>query len=236
MSDPTRRKILTGGIVVLISGSIPSSVAAQDDSERTDTEDEDDGFDPDYEFEGTGQGVTDEIELNDGVTIGQLEYGEGASMTVSAIPQSGDDFERPIVMTDEGSFGVGGILASEGPYLFEIEPLVVDIDLDESDIEWHLAITQPEIDDEDDVATPPLEADGDESTVLGPIECEGTETAAVTHDGEGRFAVDILPSEADFPDSLFFESGEFEGETTVSTEGIGWITIQATDEWTLEIE
>ncbi|MGQ3411750.1 hypothetical protein ACT4ML_05750 [Natrinema sp. LN54] len=236
MSDPTRRAILTGGTVVLISGSVLSPVVAQDDSERTNGEDGDDGFDPDYEFEGTGQGVTDEIELNDGVTIGQFEYSGGASMTVSAIPQSDDDYERPIVMTDEGEAGVGGILASEGSYLFEIEPLFVDIDLDESDIEWRLAITQPEVNDEDDVATPPLETDGDGSTVLGPIECEGTETAAVTHDGEGSFAVDILPSEADYPDSLFFESGEFEGETTVSTEGTGWITVQATDTWTLEIE
>lgn len=246
MVNMTRRAVLAGGATVLITGvgAAECHDEASDDSSdetRDDTASEGreisgiDGLEPEYEFEGSGQSVTDEVELDDGPTIGVFDYDGGASMTVNAIPQADQDREEPIVMTDEDARGVSGMMATAGPYVFEVEPGFVDTDVDESEIGWELAIAQPEV-SEDEISQPPLEAEGDESTVLGPIELEGTEVAAATHEGEGLFEVTILPADDEFKELPFFESGEHEGEATVRSEGLAWVTVQATGAWTLTIE
>lgn len=197
-----------------------------------DNTDEDDEIESDFEFEGTGQTVTTETELADGPTIGIVEYGGNGSITVNAVPQGEQGYEEVLVMTDNASPGVGGMMAAEGTYVFEIVPTSFDLDTNSSDIEWQLAITQPEA-TQDEAQEPPLEFEGTESTILGPIMFQGTETAAVSHDGDGWLEIEVLPQNGDFASSLFYESGTFSGETVVRAEGIGWVPVQATGDWTL---
>ncbi|QFU84323.1 hypothetical protein [Natronorubrum aibiense] len=197
-----------------------------------DNTDKDDEIEPDFEFDGTGQTVTTEIELADGPAIGTIEYGGNGSITVNAVPQGEQGYEDVLVMTDNASPGVGGMMAVEGPYVFEIVPTSFDLDTESSNMEWQLAIIQPEA-AENEAQEPPLEFEGTESTILGPIMFQGTETATVSHDGDGWLDIEVLPQNGDFATSLFYESGTFSGETVVRTEGIGWVPVQATGDWTL---
>lgn len=190
-------------------------------------------FEPDFEFENMGQSVTNEVELAAGPAIGKLEYGGGGLITVHAIPQGDQGYEEILVMTDNASPGVGGMIAVEESYVFEIDP--TSIDFDPNDIEWQLTITQPEA-TEDEAREPPIGFEGSESTVLGPFIFQGTETATATHNGDGSLEIEILPQNEDFTSSLFYESGTFDGETAVRTEGVGWVPVQAAGDWTLQFE
>ncbi|WP_255191914.1 hypothetical protein [Natronobeatus ordinarius] len=235
-----RRSVLktAGTLIITAIGAV--SVAGADNDEADGGEnvldfDTEVDLEADFEFEGAGQRVTDEVELDDGPVIAMVEYDGDASIHAHAIPQADQDMERVIVMTDDGPRGVGGVMATEGPYVFEIDLLFVDFDLDESEIEWTITIVQP-VAEEGDAIEPPVEFEGEVSTLLGPVRLDGTEVAAATHDAEGNFQIDALPQEAEFADAMFFETGEFEGETTVDTEGVNWITVEAGGEWTLSIE
>jgi len=231
MRGSTRRTILRAS-ATLFSGAIGWSTVGG--ARRQNQTDDNGEHEPDFVFEGRGQTVTQEVTLEKRPTVGKLEYGGDGSVTVNAIPQGKQGYEEILVMTDTASPGVGGMIAVDGPYVFEIVPTSFDLNVESSSMEWRLTITQPAV-TESEIRDPPLAFEGAESTVLGPFRFDGTETATATHDGEGTLEIEILPQNADFTTSLFYEFGSFNGETVVRTDGVGWVTVQATGDWTLTV-
>ncbi|WP_254526025.1 hypothetical protein [Natrinema caseinilyticum] len=140
------------------------------------------------------------------------------------------------MMNADASPGVGGAMVADGPYVFEIEPMV-GITVTAA-VEWDLTLIQPRVTDELPVASPPVTYEGNGSTIVGPVQFSGggRETITFAHEGEGWVDVYIYPQNGDYSEFPFTDSGTFEGETTVQSEGTSWITVQASGQWTLALE
>lgn len=194
-------------------------------------------LEPEFESEGANRDVTDEIELDDGPTIAEVTFGEnGVAFDVTAVPQTDQDSDVPMMVGHQASPSIGGMMTSADSYVFEVDPVVSDAD--ESDLEWELAITQP-VAEEGEIEEPALEFEGDESSVLEPIRFDGTETVVATHDGEQFAAVALAQTleQQAHAERFFVETeGPFEDESDVEVEGPAWVWIYASGEWALAVE
>lgn len=186
-------------------------------------------------FQGSGQHVTKALTVNKGALLAEAQFADDVTLSITAVPQGDRGIETPM-MTAETSPGVGGAMVSDGPYVFGIEPTVGFTDT--AAAEWNLTLIQPRVNDEPPVASPPVTYEGNSSAIVGPVQFSGggRETITFEHEGEGWVDVYIYPQNGDYSEFPFTNSGTFEGETTVQTEGVSWITVQASGQWTLALE
>ncbi|SDR35209.1 hypothetical protein [Natronobacterium texcoconense] len=213
-----RRHYLAAG-----SGLIPSIVGSTGvtaSSERKSLQDEPEPL----EFEGSGATVSDEFELEGGVTIAETAHDGESNFIVELIPTDGDLSE--LLVNVVGDFdGASGVLAEAGTYLLDID----------ADGAWELEILQPRA-TEEEADTLPVELECEEPAWDGPFLFEGLGQANGTHEGSGNFIVEVLPQDGQFSDLVFNEIGQFEGETTFDIDGIGYVTIEADGPWSLTME
>lgn len=214
-----RRRYLAVG-VGLAASIVGSQGASANRRQETDTEAEPEPL----AFDGSGASVTEEFDLEGGVTIAEAVYDGESNFIVELIPTD-DGFEELLVNAIGDFDGASGILAEEGTYL-------LDIDADGS---WEIEIQQPRatVDDADAL---PVELEGDGPGWDGPFRFDGLGQARGTHEGERNFIVEILPQEGRFSELVFNEIGEFDGETTFDLEGIGYVTVEADGPWSLTME
>ncbi|WP_226480090.1 hypothetical protein [Natrinema amylolyticum] len=207
------------GLMGPIVGST-GSIAAVGQETDTDSESEPEPI----RFTGSGTSVTEEFELEGGVTITEAVHDGESNFIVELIPTD-DGFEELLVNAIGDFNGASGVLAEEGTYL-------LDIDADGS---WEIEIQQPRaaVDDADAL---PVELEGDRPGWDGPFRFDGLGQARGTHEGEENFIVEILPQDGLFSEPVFNEIGQFDGETTFDIEGVGYVTIDADGPWSLSLE
>lgn len=216
-----RRRYLTVsvGLATTIAGL--SGVSA-DTSGGIETETQ---GDPDpIPFEGTGATVTDEFELEGGVAIAESTHAGQSNFIVDLIPV--DDGREELLVNVIGAFdGASGVLAEQGTYLLDVD----------ADGNWTIDIRQPRS-TEDEADPLPTELDGTEPAWDGPLLFDGLGEARGTHEGQGNFIVEILPQNGRFPELVFNEIDQFDGETTFDVDGVGYVTVEADGPWTIELE
>lgn len=172
-------------------------------------------------FSGSGQSVEEGIEIDGGLTVVDASHNGESNFQVSLVNDSqfDDNFINVIGEFD----GAQADLIDEGEYLLDIN----------ADGSWDIDIEQPRAGSGDSL---PESISGNGPDVVGPIEFNGTHIADGSHSGESNFQVQVYPMEGSFAETLFNEIGEFDGETTFSYSGVGWVDINADGSWQIDIE
>ncbi len=218
-----RRKLLERGGIVL--GTPLATAMLQDDSD-----DESEEPDP-VEFVGDGVTVTEEFETEGGPTLIDAIHEGESTFDVRAVPsEDGQDYS---LFSQTGSFdGSTGAYIEEGTYVFYVD----------ADGPWELVVRQSRV-SETEAEEPPLSITDSGTDWIGPILFDGDTTVKAAYEAESFFRVDIVPQEVENNDfvwngtELVFDAiGAFGGVTSVHTDGVGYVTVDAVAEWTIEIE
>ena len=257
--------VMVGGSVPLVSGAVSADEHNTDEEDDGDEEDEETsmmevGEDELYsingpsdlertpfesnvlaEFEGEGSEVTEEFELEEGLTVLAFESenleDEGIEGDLDNL--DGDDDETWAI--NEVIFSGDPIDEVTGASLVRSEggEYLIDIDTDGS---WTVHVAQPRA-PEEEIRTPPVSVEGIHSTVIGPLESDGGMTVTGEfRGGVGDYSFDVRVEEADpsgfLPGEYAFTGEEpgFEGQTRVDVEGVTWTYISTMGEWSLRFE
>ena len=172
-------------------------------------------------FSGSGQSVEQGIDIEGGLVVVEGSHDGERNFQVSLEGDSefGEGFINVIGQFD----GAQAALVDEGEYILDVT----------ADGSWDVTIRQPRSGDGDSL---PTSFAGTGPDVVGPVQFSGTGVATGEHDGERNFQVRIYPMTGSFGEGVFNEIGQFEGETTFSFNGIGWVDVNADGSWELELE
>lgn len=195
-------------------------------------------FDPNIatELEGEGNRVTDEFELESGLTmfVYESEAAEYEGIEADLEQTDGDDSViwaiLEIVSSETTEVVTGGSLehVEGGTYLLDVN----------SPGEWVIYVAQPKA-PEEEVRPPPATVEGEHSAVVGPIEADNGLTVAGEHrnpDTDSTFDVLVFQEENEGfgMDYAFTEDAGFEGESRVDVDGVSWAYVNTRGEWSLE--
>lgn len=172
-------------------------------------------------FSGSGQSVEDGIDIEGGLIVVEASHDGESNFQVSLADDS--DFDDSFVNVIGSFDGAQADLIDEGEYLLDVN----------ADGNWDVTIRQPRTGQGDEL---PTTIAGSGPDVSEPIMFSGTSVATGDHDGDSNFQVQIYPMTGSFGESVFNEIGEFEGETTYSFDGIGWVDVNADGSWSVELE
>lgn len=174
-------------------------------------------------FDGEGPTIIEEVRNEGGFFAVEYEHDGDGDFTVEL---RSEEASHSLVLVDrEGA--VEGRWA-EGTYDAEY---VIEVT---ATGDWHLRVEQPRPSQED-VFSLPASLSGEWPDYAGPYEFTGQTSINATYSGEGRFVARILGPHGNPRKPLFETDSSFEGETTETYDGAGWVYIEAYDEWTLEI-
>lgn len=227
-----RRKFVqlasVGLVTVTTAGCVGENVEEPEDTDGTtpDTQppagsDQREIEEPDpQEFSGSGQDVVT-FTAQGGMTVLDTQHNGDANFQVEVLDSSGGLVDIPVnVIGDwEGSNAMG---LPQGEY-------AADINADGS---WELVVRQPR---ETEGQSLPVNESGRNSDVFGPVEFEGLAEVEGEHDGDSNFQVEVLNINGQLIDILFNEIGQFEGATTFSANGPGYVQVNSEGEWTISI-
>lgn len=196
-------------------------------------------FDPNIaaELEGEGSRVTDEFDLESGLTmfVYESEAAEYEGIEADLDQTDGDDSVTwvisEVVFSENTRVVTGGSLehVEGGTYLLDVD----------SPGEWVIYIAQPKA-PEEEVRTPPATVEGEHSAVVGPIEADNGLTVTGEHrnpDTDNTFDVLVFQEEDEGilgMDYAFTEDAGFEGESRVDVDGVSWAYVNTRGEWSLE--
>lgn len=172
-------------------------------------------------FSGDGATVEQDISIEGGLTVVDANHDGESNFQVSLVDDT--EFDESFVNEIGEYDGETADLIDGGEYMLEVE----------ADGSWEIEIRQPRAASGDDLPQS-LSSSGPE--VHGPIEFTGSHVAEGSHDGESNYSVNVYPGEGSFGELLFNEIGEYEGETTFSFEGVGWVAVQADGDWTVDLD
>lgn len=177
------------------------------------------------EFDGTGQKVTDRFEIQGGFTAFEMDHQGDSNFQVELIDTSSGETEELLANVIGTWNGHRATYVPPGEFLLDIN----------ADGSWSIEVTQPRP-TQADVMDVPVELTGDTVDYDGPIYFPGLVQVTAKHAGDSNFAVWVRNIHGEHVDLLFNEIGRFEGETTFSGEGHGWITVEANGDWSIRIE
>ncbi|MEM4781251.1 MAG: hypothetical protein QXG03_06810 [Halalkalicoccus sp.] len=196
----------------------------EDAEEGEDGEDGGDGGDDEsgapYEFDGEGSEETDPFALRSGFTAVEFEHGGSGRFAVDLGSAGTNELLINADGPVEGSTGVG---VDDGEYTLSIE----------ADGAWSLVVSQPSA---SDPTALPASFDGETATHLGPFAFDGERSLAGSHEGSGRFLVEVLDEAGDLVERAIDDVGEIETTATVEHDGVCWIVLEADGEWSLSLE
>jgi len=221
------------------NGSDPTETPGSSEPERSDDPDllhlSDLGNreEPYFAFEpttlsGNGASVTDAVTLQAELAAFIYEHSGDSNFIVEAYDDESGDRLATVV---------NQIGAVSGATALPSQQLDVFLDIDANG-PWEIVVAQP-FAPQAEVRVPPARTDGVGNAVVGPIELTAGTTASGTHSGDGNFIVEFLPETAMFPtdgELVFNELNDFDGETVVSTDGVGWFDVEADGAWSLRSE
>lgn len=172
-------------------------------------------------FSGSGQEVRQDISIEGGLTVVRATHSGESNFQVSLANDS--EFDDLFINAIGDFDGAQAALIDSGEYILDIT----------ADGNWEIDLEQPRSGQGE---TLPASFSGNGPDVVGPVQFSGSGVASGEHDGERNFQVEILPMTGSFGELVFNEIGQFEGETTFSFSGVGWIDVNASGDWELEVE
>lgn len=178
-----------------------------------------------YTFSGSSDGVTDAFDIEGGFTSFDMAHDGESNFQVELVDTDSGD-TREYLANEIGEWE--GLL----PYEVPAGEYVLDVTADGS---WEIIVRQPRhtLDDAESV---PAMGEDEYPNYLGPIEFEGFHRVSGRYEGDSNFAVWLLDEDGGEEELLFNEVGEFEGETTTNYEGLGYIRVEATGPWRIDVE
>lgn len=134
---------------------------------------------------------------------------------------------------DTAAFLANEIGVWEAYYPTYVDPGEYVLDVN-ADGDWIIRIEQPR--PPESAASPPTgSANGEYPNYVGPIQFDGLTRFTGRYQGDSNFAVWVLNQHGQEVDLLFNEIGSFEGETTFSGNGVGYVRVEATGPWEIEM-
>ncbi len=177
-------------------------------------------------FEGEGTQATESFQLEEGFLAVSYEHQGSENFAVTLVDTAGED---PEYLLANGIGSVSGRTAEGidgGEYVIDVQ----------ADGAWRIELTQPRP-SEADARELPATVEGEGSDYAGPLLFDGLVRATASHDGESNFIVEALDENGDWGGGLVFnETGSFEGESTFTQNGLGWLTADADGQWTIDLE
>ena len=174
------------------------------------------------ELSGDGDATHDGLEIRGGLTVVEAIH-DGSSNFVVELAAADREYGQVFVNQTGGFEGTTAALIDGGTYQ-------VDVD---ADGRWVLTVRQPRAASGEAM---PVSLEETGYVVEGPYEFSGSHTASASKAADGKFIADVLLPADDVRETVFSEFGEFQTESTVRAEGVGWIAVQADGEWRLELE
>lgn len=171
-------------------------------------------------FAGTGEEVREGITIEGGLTVLEATHSGESNFQVTF---AGGQYDTYFVNAIGDYDGSTAELVEEGEYIMDVT----------ADGSWEITVRQPR---SGDGAPLPVSYTGNGPDVVGPVRFDGTGVASGSHDGDSNFQVTVLPMTGSFGEVVFNEIGSFDGETTYSASGIGWIEVVADGNWSVEFE
>ncbi|MDL5361325.1 hypothetical protein [Halalkalicoccus sp. NIPERK01] len=185
---------------------------------------QDGGNEPDpIELSGSGADVSDEFDLEGGFVIVEATHtGGDSNFQIELVDDNGD--MAALFVNEIGEFdGKAGASPEAGSYVLDIN----------ADGDWEITLRQPRPTEGDSL---PVEESGDSPSVIGPYEFDGRVKATGSYDGQRNFIVEVYPVDPGYHELVFNEIDSFEGSNTFSMNGLGFVVVQASGSWTLEME
>lgn len=178
-------------------------------------------------FDGSGQTVTDTFDAVRFTTF-VYEYDGPSGFQIELVDAETEETETGVLEEDGPVSGAVGIGLPNGRYALDID----------ADGDWQIEAGEPAA-PEDGRNRPPATIEGDGSNVFGKVIVSDAVTVRGQHTGESDFVVnawDEANTEGTPNERLFAEVGEFEGETTLDSSGLYYITVEADGAYQIEIE
>ncbi len=192
------------------------------------------------ELQGDGSTVTDQFELEEGLTMLVYEADVVDESNFGADIEQTDGDDSMVLAINEVVFFDDPVDDISGGSLFEAQGGEYLLDVEAAG-NWTISVAQPRAPVEE-VRTPPISVEGEDSAIVGPIHAEGGLTVAGEHQDEDReygFDVRVVSEDAtDFLDGefAFTEDAGFAGEARVNVDGSSWAAIRTFGPWALEFD
>lgn len=170
-------------------------------------------------FAGRGDATREAVPLEAGLTIARATHSGQGDFSASVLGGQ----TNAVVVFASGSFDGAGTTTLEAGsgYLLNVS----------ADGDWEVELEQPRSAEGEPL---PASYSGQYKDVVGPIRFDGATEVRGEHSGDDQFNV-ILYSEEGSEETVFAESGSVSSETSVAFEGVGWVDVRATGEWSLEL-
>lgn len=175
-------------------------------------------------FSGTGTRTAGPFPIEGGFTAFSLQHDGSSNFIVKLVPGSGG---REYYLANEiGAWqGVNAESIPAGDYYLDVA----------ADGAWQIAVEQPRP-TQGDISDAAGEFSDTYPTYLGPFEFEGVTKVTGRYSGDSNFIVKLLSIDGGLAELLFNEIGQFEGQALINQEGYGWIEVEATGSWTIQLE
>ena len=189
-------------------------------------------------FEGSGDGVTPEIDLQEGVVVLKAEHQGASNFDVNLLVEEG---ESTLSVEAVGSY------AGERAHQVSAGRLRIEV---KADGPWKIEVSQPQWEGGQE---PPLEFSGQGDGLVGPILLStGLYRPKFTHSGSGDFIVELLRSDGPGSEQVVEHTGKFRGNVAVKVgapklagttkeqaemglaPGSYILTVRADGDWTVE--
>ena len=173
-------------------------------------------------FTGTGSTATKKFSIEGGMTAFHFKHDGERNFIVKLMGTSGGEkYLANEIGTWEG-YHPANIPAGE---------YILDVDADGA---WNIEITQPRP-TTDDVQSLPFAWTGAFPKYAGPFEFSGLTRVKASYSGDSNFIVYVLDIDGNQYKLLFNEIGKTSGSTAFSANGHGWIWVNATGDWQLNV-
>ena len=174
-------------------------------------------------FSGSGQSTVEGVEVVPGPITAAFSVDSEAYHTVELIAPEGGNFDDILL--------VSGAFSGEGRQVTTAEE-GGEHDLDvNTRAEWELTIEQPTNPEPESL---PVDMSGSGYDYAGPFAFDGPTTFQGTHDGERNFIVRAIPLDPSRKGTdVFYETEQFDGETTERVDAPAYLNVRADGEWSV---
>lgn len=177
-------------------------------------------------FEGDDTHATAPFELDGGFLVAVYDHAGAGRFVVELVDTAGEERGNRIADDFDAASGITALGIAGGEYVLDVQ----------AGGPWTVALALPGTTDADADGLP-VTIDGEGPDYFGPLRFDGLVRATATHHGTGSFFVEGYDADGGRAGGVVFdEGGRFQGQTTFTYEGIGWITVNADGKWTITLE
>lgn len=179
-----------------------------------------------HRFDGVGTDATEPFHLEPGVLVTRFEHEGTGRFVVELVDADGEEPTDRLVDAFDAADGITALGVRGGDYVLDVR----------AGGAWSVQFAQPTASGAD-ATTLPATADGEGPDYAGPFRFDGLVRATATHHGTGDFRVEGFDAGGGPVGGVIFdEAGRFQGRSTFTHDGPGWLAVNATGRWTVSVE